>query len=191
MASKKNKNISVIPDEVIINKIYFIRSEKVMLDRDLAELYDVSTKVLNQAVKRNLRRFPSDFMFQLTKDEFESLMSQFVTSKGRGGVRKLPFAFTEQGVAMLSSVLNTGIAIEVNIRIIRIFTRMRSLLMTNKDILMKLEKLEKDVLKSKEDIETVFQHLRALLNPVQPSRRLIGFNRNEKEESNKAKNKKK
>lgn len=182
MAVKKNKNISVISDEVIINKIYFIRGEKVMLDRDLAELYGVSTGVLNQAVKRNLRRFPSDFMFQRTKEEFEGLISQIVISKGRGGIRKLPFAFTEQGVAMLSSVLNTGIAIEVNIRIIRIFTRMRSLLMTNKDILMKLEKLEKDVLKSKEDIETVFQHLRALLNPVQSARRLIGFNRNEKEE---------
>jgi len=178
---KENRNISIVPDEVIINRIYLIRKEKVMLDKDLAELYGVSTGVLNQAVKRNLKRFPADFMFQLTRKEFESLISQIVISN-RGGTRKLPFAFTEQGVAMLSGVLHTDTAIEVNIRIIRIFARIRNVLASNKEILIKLEELEKDVIKSKEDIETVFEHLRALLNPVQPARRLIGFKRNEEEE---------
>lgn len=178
---KENRNISIVPDEVIINRIYLIRKEKVMLDKDLAELYGVSTGVLNQAVKRNLKRFPADFMFQLTRKEFESLISQIVISN-RGGTRKLPFAFTEQGVAMLSGVLHTDTAIEVNIRIIRIFARIRNVLASNKEILIKLEELEKDVIKSKEDIETVFEHLRALLNPVQPARRLIGFKRDEEEE---------
>ena len=131
----------MIPDELVMNKIYLIRGQKVMLDRDLAELYDVETKVLNQAVKRNADRFPADFMFQLTKKEFENLKSQIVTSSW-GGVRKMPFAFTEQGVAMLSSVLKSEIAIRVNIQIIRIFTRMREMIMTHKDILLQLEKID-------------------------------------------------
>src|SRR5687767_6843472 len=131
----------MIPDEVVMNKIYLIRGQKVMLDRDLAELYDVETKVLNQAVKRNSDRFPADFMFQLTKKEFENLKSQIVTSSW-GGVRKMPFAFTEQGVAMLSSVLKSEIAIRVNIQIIRIFTRMRKMIITHKDILLQVEKID-------------------------------------------------
>lgn len=109
MAKTAKKDTLMLPDEVIINKIYLIRGQKVMLDRDLAELYGVEKKVLNQAVKRNSERFPKDFMFQLNKDEFENLKSQFVTSSW-GGVRKLPYAFTEQGVAMLSSVLNSSSA---------------------------------------------------------------------------------
>jgi len=113
-----------IPDEVIMNKIYLIRGQKVMLDSDLAELYNVRTKVLNQAVKRNFRRFPADFMFQLLEKEYENLRSQYVTSSW-GGRRGYPFVFTEQGVAMLSSVLNSERAILVNIHIIRVFTRMR------------------------------------------------------------------
>jgi len=131
----------MIPDEVVMNKIYLVRGQKMMLDRDLAELYDVETKVLNQAVKRNSDRFPADFMFQLTKKEFENLKSQIVTSSW-GGVRKMPFAFTEQGVAMLSSVLKSEIAIRVNIQIIRIFTRMRKMIITHKDILLQLEKID-------------------------------------------------
>jgi hypothetical protein len=127
-----SKNIA-IPDEVIISKIYLIRGQKVMIDRDLAELYDVTTGNLNKAVKRNLVRFPDDFMFQLTEDEFKNLIFQSGTSSlpaGKaawGGTRKRPYAFTEQGVAMLSSVLNSERAVLVNIHIIRVFTRMREM----------------------------------------------------------------
>ncbi|HLG41470.1 MAG TPA: ORF6N domain-containing protein [Chitinophagaceae bacterium] len=139
--AKTNKEM-IIPDELVMSKIYLIRGQKVMLDSDLAELYGTETKVLNQSVKRNIDRFPGDFMFELTREEFEFLRSQIVTSKtGRGGARYLPMAFTEQGVAMLSSVLNSETAIRVNIQIIRIFTRMREMLLTHKDILQQLEKM--------------------------------------------------
>ena len=180
MAKSKKLIKSVIADEVIINKIYLIRGKKVMLDRDLAEMYGVGTKVLNQAVKRNIERFPKDFLFQLTKKELENLKSQIVTSNW-GGVRKLPYAFTEQGVSMLSGVLNSPIAIQVHIQIIRVFTRMKELLLNNKDILLKLEKLEKDVKENKEDIALVFEALKKLLNPPQQKRNMIGFNRKDDE----------
>ena len=160
---KKRKIIkSVLSDEKVINKIYFIREQKVMLDRDLAEMYGVETRVLNQAVQRNKERFPKDFMFQLTGPEFSNLISQIVTSSW-GGQRKRPYAFTEQGVSMLSGVLNSDIAIKVHIQIIRIFTKMRELMLTNKDVLLKLERLEKDVTKSKQDINVIFQALKQLL----------------------------
>ncbi|MFC0316939.1 ORF6N domain-containing protein [Olivibacter oleidegradans] len=117
--TQSSKESLIIPEEVVMNQIYYIRDQKVMLDRDLAELYGVETKVLKQAVKRNIDRFPNDFMFELTKQQFEILRSQIVTSKdGRGGTRYLPMAFTEQGVAMLSSVLNSDRAIRVNVQII-------------------------------------------------------------------------
>jgi hypothetical protein len=164
----------MLPDEVVINKIYLIRGQKVMLDEDLAELYQVETKRLKESVRRNSDRFPEDFMFELTKDEFESLRSQFATSK-RGGTRYLPMAFTEQGVAMLSSVLNSSTAIKVNIQIIRIFTRMREMLLNHKDILLKLEKLEKEVTENKKDITLIFQVLKKLLTTPQERRRKIGF----------------
>lgn len=164
----------VIPDEVIINKIYLIRNQKVMLDSDLAELYDVTTGNLNKAVKRNVNRFPEDFMFQLTKEEFENLIFQNGTSSW-GGRRKLPFVFTEQGVAMLSSVLNSERAIEVNIRIIRIFTKLREMLLTQKDILLKLEQIEKKITGHDEDIQMIFSALKQLLNPPAEPRRKIGF----------------
>src|SRR4051794_15428006 len=145
-----------------------------MLDEDLAELYQVETKRLRESVRRNNDRFPGDFMFELTKDEFGSLRSQFATSK-RGGTRYLPMAFTEQGVAMLSSVLNSSTAIKVNIQIIRIFTRMREMLLNHKDILLKLEKLEKEVTENKKDITLIFQALKKLLTTPQERRRKIGF----------------
>jgi hypothetical protein len=127
----------VITDQKIIAKIFLIRGKKVMLDRDLAELYQVETRVLNQAVKRNLSRFPADFMFQLTSREMENWISQIVISnKEKKGLRKLPLAFTEEGVAMLSGVLNSDIAIDVNIQIIRIFIKMRKIMVANKDILI-------------------------------------------------------
>lgn len=173
--SKSKKQIEkIIPDEIIINKIYIIRGMKVMLDKDLAELYRVETNKFNQAVKRNIERFPSDFMFQLSKKEFDNLMSQIVTSSW-GGTRKLPYAFTEQGVSMLSGVLNSAIAIQVHIQIIRVFTKMKEMLLSNKDILLKLEKMEKDVKENKKDIALIFEALKQLLNPPKQPRRRIGF----------------
>ncbi len=141
---------------------------------DLAELYQVETKALNQAVKRNIERFPFDFIFQLSSKEYANLKSQFVTSsfatgKGDwGGRRKLPYAFTEQGVAMLSSVLKSEMAIRVNVQIIRVFAKMRELLLTHKDILIQLEKMEKKFTGYDHDIALIFQYLKKLLNPPQP-----------------------
>lgn len=180
MAKAKSNIVTVTPDEMIISKIYFIREQKVMLDEDLAELYQVETKRLNEQVKRNIDRFPTDFMFQLSQKEFTNLKSQFATSSW-GGRRKPPFAFTEQGVSMLSGVLNSPVAIQVHIQIIRIFTKMRELLLTNKDILLKLEQLEKDVKTNKQDIAMIFEALKQLLNPSQPKRRMIGFKRHDEE----------
>ena len=178
----------MILDELVINKIYLIRGQKVMLDSDLAELYGTETKVLKQAVKRNIDRFPDDFIFELTQKEFESLRSQIVTSKkGRGGARYLPLAFTEQGVSMLSGVLNSETAVRVHIQIIRVFAKMRELLLTHKDILLhpdsyREEKIEKKLTGHDEDIQLIFQYLKQLLNPPQPPRRKIGFKRKEEEE---------
>lgn len=172
-----------ITDEVIISKIYFIRGQKIMLDRDLAELYNVATGNLNKAVKRNLKRFPPDFMFQLTIQEFKNLIFQNGISSW-GGTRYQPMAFTEQGVAMLSSVLNSQTAIEVNIRIIRVFSKMREMLLTHKDILLKLEQMEKKMMKqdgkmkkNEEDIQMIFEALKELLTPAQEPRPRIGFKR--------------
>lgn len=130
---KKERTLLSVPDEVVMNKIYVIRHQKVMLDIDLSGLYQVETKALNQQVKRNLKRFPNDFMFQLTQSEFENLKSQIVTSSW-GGTRKMPFVFTEQGVAMLSGILYSDRAIAVNIKIMRIFTRVRQMLTDNKQL---------------------------------------------------------
>ena len=179
--AKANKAL-MIPDERVMNKIYLIRSKKVMIDRDLAELYQVETRALNQAIRRNIGRFPEDFMFQLTDKEFENWKSQIVISKSeKMGLRKRPLAFTEQGVAMLSSVLNSETAIAVNIQIIRVFTRMRELLLTHKDILLQLEKIEKKLTSHDEDIALIFQYLKKLLNPPQPPRPKIGFRRKDEE----------
>ena len=140
--------------QLIQSKIYEIRGQKVMLDRDLAELYGIETKVLKQAVKRNLKRFPSDFMFELTQDEFECLRSQFVTSNARGGTRYMPFAFTEQGVAMLSSVLNSEVAIEINIYIMRAFVAIRQMIAAPPTD--KFAELQNEVKELKEYIEEAF-----------------------------------
>lgn len=181
MAKATKKMELMLPDEAVISKIYLIRGQKVMLDEDLAELYQIETKRLKEAVRRNKDRFPSDFMFELSRDEFESLRSQIATSK-RGGTRYVPMAFTEQGVAMLSSVLNSAVAIQVNIQIIRIFTKMREMLLTNKDILLKLEMLERDVKENKEDIAMIFKALKQLLDPPEEKRRMIGFKRYDKDD---------
>jgi len=178
----------LVSDSIVVNKIYLIRQKKVMLDSDLAELYRVTTSRLNEQVKRNKKRFPSDFMFQLTKEEFQNLISQNATSsisltsqnailkKGRGQHRKyLPFAFTEEGVAMLSGVLSSNTAIRVNIQIMRIFTRMRELVLTHKDILLKLEQLETKTNKHDAEMQLIFEALKQLLNPPSAPRKKIGF----------------
>lgn len=172
-------NELVIPEEMIISKIYLIRGMKVMLDKDLAELYGVSTGNFNKAVKRNIKRFPDDFMFRLTKKEFDDLIFQIGTSSW-GGTRKLPNAFTEQGVAMLSSVLHSEMAIMVNIKIIRIFTRIRRFLETHSEILSKLDKIEKKDIEQDKQILLIFEYLRQLEQDKQQqeeqvNRKRIGF----------------
>jgi hypothetical protein len=157
------KKGSLLPDEIIINKIILLRDQKVLLDRDLAELYDVDTRTLNQAVKRNLKRFPEDFMFQMTKEEFEIWRSQIVISNNdKMGLRRPPYVFTEQGVAMLSSVLNSDRAILVNIQIMRVFTKMRALLDSHKEILRKLESIEKKDIEQDDKILLIFEYLKQL-----------------------------
>ncbi|MBK8369118.1 MAG: ORF6N domain-containing protein [Bacteroidetes bacterium] len=148
-----------------MNKIYVIRNQKVMLDRDLAELYGLETKRLKEAVKRNLGRFPEDFMFQLTEVELNNWRTQFATSNSdKKGLRYLPFAFTEQGVAMLSSVLNSEKAISVNIQIIRIFTKIRQMLSNNTELRLGIEELRKKTDNNTKNIEVVFQYLDELLD---------------------------
>lgn len=153
-----------IPDEVAISKIYYIRAQKVMLDRDLAGLYGVEAKVLKQAVRRNLKRFPEDFMFEMTKQEFESWRSQIVTSKAdRKGLRYAPFCFTEQGVTMLSCILNSDRAIAVNIRIIRVFTKLREMLADNLNLKLEIEEIKKKLSNQSKNIELVFSYLDELI----------------------------
>jgi uncharacterized protein YjcR len=165
---------SLIQVERIEKAILFIRKQKVMLDADLAELYGVETRVLVQAVKRNLERFPEDFMFQLNKEEADFLRSQVVTlKKGRGQHSKyLPYVFTEQGVAMLSSVLRSQSAIQVNIEIMRAFIRLRQMLAANADLARKLDVMEK---KYDAQFKEVFEAIRRLMAPPEPKRRPIGF----------------
>jgi hypothetical protein len=181
----KMKAEALIPQEVIENRIYMIRGHKVMLDKDLATLYGVPTKRLNEQVKRNIARFPEDFMFQLTKDEvtmFSSLRSQNATldnkrNSGRGKYRKyMPYVFTEQGVAMLSSILNSGRAIQVNIAIMRAFVRLREILSTHKELAAKLKELEQKAEKHDIDIQAIFEAIRQLMSPPpEPPKRRIGF----------------
>jgi phage regulator Rha-like protein len=164
---------STIPPERIERRILLIRGHKVMLDADLAELYEVETKTLNRAVSRNVERFPEDFMFQLTAEESRTLRYQIGTSnEGRGGRRYAPYAFTEQGVAMLSSVLRSPRAVQVNIAIMRAFVKLRGILATNRDLARRLDELE-----SKYDAQfrTVFDAIRALMRPPDKPRRRIGF----------------
>ena len=149
---------SLLSEETIANKIYFIRNQKVMLDRDLAALYGIETKVLNQAVKRNMSRFPEDFMFQLTEIEFQNLKSQIVTSSW-GGTRKLPYAFTEHGVLMLSSVLKSDKAIQVNIQIMRIFTKVRQMLLDTTELKIDILQIQKKLENHDKNIELVFSYL--------------------------------
>lgn len=163
-----------ISDEVITSKIYLIRGQKVMLDRDLAELYGVTTGNLNKAVGRNIKRFPDDFMFELDKEEFDNLRSQFDTSKW-GGTRKPPKAFTEQGVAMLSSVLNSDRAIAVNIQIIRVFTKIREVLTDTLNLKLEIEEIKKKLTDQGKNIELVFSYLDKLIEKKEAPRKRIGY----------------
>jgi len=165
-----------VSEHIILNKIFIIRDKKVMIDRDLAEMYGVETRVLNQAVKRNCERFPEDFMFQFNDQDFENWKSQFVISnKEKMGIRNMPYAFTEQGVAMLSSVLNSKQAIQVNIQIIRIFTKMRELLLSHREILLKLNQLEMKLTQHDDDIAAIFNVLKQLLIQKNKPTQKIGF----------------
>ena len=181
----KEKTLLIVPEEVIMGKIYLIRGLKVMLDMDLAELYGVETKQLKRAVRRNVGRFPSDFMFELSQNELENLRSQFGTSSW-GGVRYPPMAFTEQGVAMLSSVLNSDRSILVNIQVIRIFTKMREMLLAHKDIIEKLSRIERKLADHDDKILLIFEYLKQLERAKQnelefKERKHIGFKRGDEQ----------
>jgi hypothetical protein len=165
-----------IPVERIEKSIFLIRGHKIMLDADLAELYGVTTKRLNEQVRRNISRFLIDFMFQLDEQETSALRSQIATSKeGRGGRRYLPYVFTEQGVAMLSSILHSERAIQVNIAIMRVFVRLREMMATHKELAFKLVELEERLEGHDEKIQNIFEAIRQLMTPPEPPRKKIGF----------------
>lgn len=163
----------IIPQEIIENKIYFIREKKVMFDVDLATLYGVTTKRFNEQIKRNLKRFPSDFMFQLTEEEYDNLRSQNATSSW-GGRRYLPYVFTEQGIAMLSGVLSSDRAIQVNISVMRAFVKLREMIASKKDLAKRLDELEK---RYDTQFKVVFKAIHALLTPPEKKRPMTGFKR--------------
>jgi len=169
-------NEIIIPDEIISSKIYLIREQKVMLDKDLAELYAVETKQLKRQVRRNMERFPEDFMFELNQQEFEILRSQFGTSNW-GGTRYVPMAFTEQGVAMLSTVLNSPTAIKVSIQIIRVFTKVREMLTDSLSVKLEIEEIKKKLTNQGKNIELVFSYLDELIDKKDNTepRKKIGY----------------
>lgn len=169
---------SLLSEETIANKIYFIRNQKVMLDRDLAILYGIETKRLKEQVKRNISRFPEDFMFELTKSEFENWRSQFATSNSdKMGLRYLPMAFTEHGVLMLSSVLKSDKAIQVNIQIMRIFTKVRQMLLDTTELKIDILQIQKKLENHDKNIELVFSYLDELTEKKEnePKRTTIGY----------------
>ena len=168
----------------IRDKIHLIRGVQIILDKDLADLYEVETKNLNKAVKRNIERFPEDFMFQLSQEEYENLKSQIVTSSWGGARRARPYAFTEQGVAMLSSVLRSERAIQVNIAIMRAFVRLRQIFSTHKELAYKLAELERKIEKHDEEIKAIFEAIRRLMMSPQKPKRKIGFKVKNKEGGN-------
>jgi hypothetical protein len=177
----KKKTAIAISDDKIVNRIFSIRDKRVMIDSDLGELYGVSTKRLNEQVKRNAKRFPADFMFKLIREEKQYLIRTVPHLNKIKFSASLPYVFTEHGAVMLASVLNSKVAIRVNVQIVRIFTRMRELVLAQKDILLHLEKLEKKVSHHDRHIVIIFQHLRELLNPKTGAIRRIGFRRKQEE----------
>lgn len=180
---KKRKTLQLAGDEIIINKIYHLRGEKVMLDRDLSEMYEVPTKVLKQAVRRNIDIFPKQFMFEMTFDEFANWRSQTVTSNSdKMGLRYRPFCFTEYGILQLANILKSKSARKMSIRIIEVFVKMTKMLSTHKDILLKLEQLEKKLMKNDErsnkheqEIRMLFEAINQLITPSNEPRKQIGF----------------
>ncbi len=177
----KATNQLAIPDEIITSKIYLVRDKKVMLDDDLAELYGVTTGNLNKAVKRNISRFPDDFMFQLTKEEFDILLFQIGISSW-GGRRTPPYAFTEQGVAMLSGILNSERAITVNIQIMRVFTKVQEILLDNMSIRLEIEEIKKKLVNQDKNIELVFSYLDEMIEKHEPYKtvKVKGFKHSDK-----------
>ena len=176
-------NLHIIPDEKIINKIYVIRGKKIMLDKDLAELYGFETKVLKQAVRRNIDIFPDYFMFELNPDEFKNLRSQFVTSNW-GGQRYLPFAFTEHGILQLANVLRSPLARKMSVRIIDVFVKLREMLNIHKELFSKIEELEKKYAGHDEQIMLIFEYLKQFEEAKQQqlahiNRKRIGFKSND------------
>jgi phage regulator Rha-like protein len=175
--SEETKNL-IVQDEFIMNQIYYIRGNKVMLDADLAALYEVETKQLKRQVKRNMERFPEDFMFELSPEEYNVSRCQNGTLKQGGNVKYTPMVFTEQGVSMLSSVLNSKRAIQVNIQIIRIFTRIRQIIADNTDVRLEIEKIKNKLDNQDKNMEIVFRYLDELLEKQEqpnPPRTRIGF----------------
>jgi len=174
LKSNQSKTNSLVSVEIIEHSVLLIRGQKVLLDETLAHLYGVKTKILNQAVKRNMKRFPKDFMFQLTKEELKNWRSQFVTSNpnAKMGLRRNPYAFTEQGIAMLSSVLRSDRAVQVNIEIMRTFVRLRQMLSSHEKLARQLQAVEK---KYDKRFKIIFDVLRQLMSPAKPNRRPIGF----------------
>ncbi len=169
-----------IPDEVVLSKIYLVRGQKVMLDRDLAELYGVETRVLKQAVKRNIARFPADFMFEMTHQELEQWRDEFATTTGeKKGIRYAPFCFSEQGVTMLSCVLNSDRAIQLNIQIVRFFSKIREMLSDTLSVKLEIEKIKKKLENQDKNIELVFTYLDELIEKQESpnSRSRVGFQR--------------
>jgi phage regulator Rha-like protein len=176
MAKKELQTL--VMEQKILSRIYVVRGEKIMLDRDLAELYGIETKVLKQAVKRNAARFPKDFMFEMTDNEFKKWRENTLLSAAdKQGLRYAPFCFTEQGVTMLSCILNSKTAIEVNLRVIRVFVKMREYALTHKEILLQLAKLEKEVKGNSKDIENIFMVMKELIekHSTPTPRNKIGF----------------
>ena len=167
---------NLVSPEVIGQRIYLIRGHKVMIDRDLASLYKVPTGRLNEQVKRNRKRFPEDFMFQLTKKEYENWISQIAISNSeKMGLRRRPYAFTEHGVAMLASVLNSDKAIKISIHIIKAFVKLRNVISAHKELAHKLEQLERKTVKHDTEIQAIFEAIRQLMKPPEQSKRRIGF----------------
>lgn len=179
MREEKGTGGVIILDEVITEKIYIIRGQKVMIDRDLAKLYGIEAKRLKAAVRRNSMRFPMDFMFELTAEEFNSLRTHFASLKRGEHMKYLPMAFTEQGVAMLSSVLNSEKAIKVNIEIIRIFSRLRKVLADNTELRLEIEQIKKKLNNHNQNIEVIFSYLDELIEKKEntKTREQIGFKR--------------
>jgi hypothetical protein len=167
---------AIVPVERIERLIYLVRGQKVMLDSDLAEIYGVPTHRLNEQVRRNISRFPSDFAFQLTRQEFANLISQIAISRQRhGGRRKLPYVFTEHGAIMLASVLNSPVAVEASVRVVRAFVRLREMLSSNRELAQKLAELERKFEGHDAALRNLFEAIRQLLMPPKPSRHKIGF----------------